>query len=253
MTSESSGRQYDSGCGCSDAISGGHKIKKVTFEKDVPENNIEETDGPVILPEPMVYGNDKISIIKHKLEEMQVYNVIYKISVDFAIKNISDQTIATLVFEIKFYDEKGKVIDTVLHKETAFRPGTSRGICVPTNETVTPGIIKSYEARITRMTTTETEKVQLRSQTLNDLPTGETELSGSLKNISASKTDAALLVTFATHLDEFIGDKVLIVRNIEPDQVKNFSLKYTPHSNAAIEKYTIRIVSDLSEMIEEIK
>ena len=214
---------------------------------------VEEAERAVILPEPMVYGNDKVAIIKHALKEIQIYNCVYKISIDFAVRNVSDQTIASLVFEAKFYDEKGKVLDTILRKEVDFRPGVSMGIIIDTNAVITPGIVKSYTVGIVSMTTTETEKVQLRHQALSVDATGEAELRGSVKNISAAATDAAVLVTFATHNDAFIGDKVLLLRNIESDQLKKFSFKYKPHSGLSIDKYTIRIVSDLSEMIEEVK
>ena len=218
-----------------------------------PAAPVAETVDPAFLPEPMVYGNDKVEIVKHRLEELQIYVCMYKISIDFAIKNISEETIASLVFEAKFYDENGKVLDTILHKEVDFRPGVSRGIVLPTNEVITPGVVKSYTVGIISMTTTETEKVQLRHQALRVGESGEAELDISVKNISATKTDAAVLVTFSMHDDAFIGDKVLILRDIGPEEIRRFSFKYKPHSDAIIDKYTIRIVSDLSEMIEEVK
>lgn len=223
------------------------------LEAVAPAAPLAETEGPVVLPEPMVYGNDKVAVTKHRLEEIQIYVCMYKISVDFAIKNISEETIASLVFEAKFYDEKGKVLDTILHKEIDFRPGVSRGIILPTNAVITPGVVKSYTVGIVSMTTTETEKVQLRHQALSVDASGEAEMKISVKNISAAKTDAAVLVTFATHNDAFIGDKVLVLRDIEPDTIRKFSFKYKPHSGLNIDKFTIRIVSDLSEMIEEVK
>jgi ABC-type nitrate/sulfonate/bicarbonate transport system ATPase subunit len=103
------------------------------------------------------------------------------------------------------------------------------------------------------MTTTDTEKVQLRHQALSVDESGEAELDISVKNISSAKSDAAVLVTFSTHNDAFIGDKVLILRDIGPDEIRRFTFKYKPHSDAIVDKYSIRIVSDLSDMIEEVK
>ncbi len=204
------------------------------------------------IPMPIVTGNDKVSIIKHQLSEMQVYNDMYKVSVEFSIKNISDITISTLVFEATFYDETGRALETVTQKELDLRPGVSRGVFI-NSHTITPTTIKSYNVRIARMTTTETEKVQLRKQELEIEATGEATLKGLVKNISGVKTDAALIATFNNKNKEAVGEKVLILRDIEPNTLKQFNLKFKPPAGAIIDGYSIKIISDIAELNEESK
>jgi hypothetical protein len=219
----------------------------------IPEKHVEEAEGTGIVPEPTVTGNDKIAITKHQLLEIQVYVCLYKVSVEFAVKNISDVTISTLVFEATFYDKTGKELETETHRELDLRPGVNRGIVI-TSHTTTPGTVKSYNVRISKMTTTDTEKVQLRQQNLKvDDATGEAEISGTVKNISNVKTGAAMLVTFGNHKKETIGDKVLIIRDIEPDKLKKFSLKYQPVAGEDVDNFSIRLVSNIAEMPEEAK
>jgi hypothetical protein len=234
---------------CTDNPYGCGKLSQVTApNQDQP---IAETKGTIVIPKPTVTGNDKIAITKHNLAEIQVYICVYKVSVEFAIKNISDVTISTLVFEATFYDETGKALETATEKELDLRPGVSRGISIP-SQTITPGTIKSYNVGIVKMTTTNTEKVQLRSQDLKVSATGEAEVSGRVKNISSVKTDAAMVVSFGNHKKESIGDKVLIIRDIEPDKIKPFSLRFKPHEGD-VDSFSIKIISDISEMIEETK
>ena len=242
---------HEHGCGDQHSCGSG---TPVTAQDKFITDVFEENDGPGVLPEPMVYGNDKVAITKHKLEEMQVYNCMYKICVDYAIRNVSDKTIATIVFEAKFYNEKGKEMDTVLHKEIEFQPGVSRGIIIPSKNVIIPGVVKSYEVRIIKMTTTETEKVQLRNQDMKiDPVTGGAELRGMVKNISAAKTDAVLLITFGNFKKEVIGEKVIIIRDIEPEQMKKFQFTYKPYGGEMVDSFGVVIVSDIAEMVEEAK
>lgn len=229
-------------------------ITTVTENDQLVTDVVKEDNEPGEMPEPMVFGNDKVAIIKHSLLEIQIYNCMYKISVDFAIKNVSDKTIATLVFEAKFYNKNGKLMDTIVHRENDFGPGMNRGIDIPSNAVVIPGIVKSYEVRIIKITTTETEKVQLRNQDMKvDPMTGEAELKGIVKNISDARTDAVLLLTFSNFKKEVIGDKVIIIRDIEPRQMKKFNFKYKPYGGEMVDGVNAFIVCDIAEMVEETK
>jgi hypothetical protein len=239
---------------CTDNPYGCGKLTQIT-EPPVTNRSgkpVEESDTPAAIPKPSVTGNDKVAITKHQLAEIQVYIGMYKVSVEFAIKNISDVTISTLVFEATFYDETGKALETVTQRELDLRPGVSRGVFI-NSHTITPNTIKSYNVRIVRMTTTETEKVQLRKQDLEIEATGEATVKGLVKNISGVKTDAALIVTFNNKNKEAIGEKVLILRDIDPNTLKQFNLKFKPPAGAIIDGDSIKIISDIAELNEESK
>ena len=239
---------------CQNPYGGCGSWTTVTENDQLVNEVVTMDDEPGEMPEPMVFGNDMVSITKHSLLEIQIYNCMYKVSVDFAIKNISDKTIATLIFEARFYNKNGKLMDTIVHRESDFGPGVNRGIDIPSNAVVIPGIIKSYEVRIIKMTTTEMEKVQLRNQDMKiDPVTGGAALRGIVKNISDAKTDAVVLLAFNNYKKEFIGDKVVIIRDIEPGQLKKFDFKYRPYGGEIADGFNIAIVSDISEMAEEKK
>jgi hypothetical protein len=104
------------------------------------------------------------------------------------------------------------------------------------------------------MTTTETEKVQIRNQDMKvNQVTGEADFKGMVKNISDAKTDAVLLLTFLDYRKELIGDKVVIIRDIEPGQLKKFNFKYKPHDGKIVDSINFTISSDIAEMTEESK
>lgn len=226
-------------------------ISTVTENDQLVTDVIKDDGERGEMPEPMVFGNDMVAIIKHSLSEIQIYNVMYKISADFAIRNVSDKTIATLVFEARFYNENGKLMDTIIHRENDFRPGANRGIDIPSNAVVIPGVVKSYEVRIVKMTTTETEKVQLCNQDMKvDPMTGEAELKGIVKNISDARTDVVMVLTFSNFKKEIIGDKVIIIRDIDPGQMKKFNFKYKPYGGEMVDGVNAFIASDIAEMAE---
>ena len=236
---------------CQNPYGGCGSWTTVTENDQLVNEVVKEDNDPGEMPEPMVFGNDKVSIIKHSLLEIQIYNCMSKISVDFAIKNISDRTIATLVFEARFYSKNGKLLDTIVHRESDFGPGVNRGIDIPSNAVVIPGIVKSYEVRIIKMTTTETEKVQMRNQDMKlDPVTGGAAFRGMVKNISDAKTDAVVVLTFSNYKKEFIGDKVVIIRDIEPGKMKKFEFMYQPCGGEMVDGINVTISSDIAEVTE---
>ena len=114
---------------------------------------------------------------------------------ELAIRNVSDSTIATLLFEAIFYDAEGNILDTVKHREINLRPKTSRAIYIQTLIALN-NRVKSYAVRITRMIMADVEKVQLRRYERRTIGTGEEEISGLVKNISEVRTDTAIIATF---------------------------------------------------------
>jgi hypothetical protein len=124
----------------------------------------------VMTPEPTATGNEKVTILKHALSRKKSDEFLDEspesitnstMGAELAIRNVSDSTIATLLFEALFYDVEGNILDTVKHREINLRPKTSRAIYIQTLIALN-NRVKSYAVRITRTITADVEKVQLR-------------------------------------------------------------------------------------------
>jgi hypothetical protein len=198
-----------------------------------------------IPPEPKVTGNEKIKIIKHSLNAGigGDYRGVMA-GADIAIRNVSDTTIASLVFEAIFYDIEGNVLDTVKRREIELKPDTSRAVNINYTKQE-PYQLRSYDVKITRMTTTDVEKVQLRRYEKRTTDAGE-EVRGIVKNISGVKTDAALVATFFDPKKENIGTRVIILKDIEPSIPKQFHFIFKPMKGDVVRSYTLNI-GDLVE------
>jgi hypothetical protein len=200
------------------------------------------------VPESTATGNDKIAIMKHKLFDvsMSVRGLEASDGAELAIRNVSDSTIATVIFEAVFYDIEGNIIDTDEHKETDLKPRTSRAIFIfpPTS---TRYKIKSYNIRVIRTVTADVEKVQLRGHEIRTNEAGEEEVRGAAKNLSNSKADAVLVATFYDPKKESIGNKAIILRDIEPDNIKQFHFKFKPQEGDKISTYNLKVVCDIDE------
>jgi len=196
-------------------------------------------------PTPKATGNEKITILKHELSVEQVYADLYRVSADLAIKNISDSTIATVVFGAEFYDKDGNVVEEVKHWEIDFQPNQSRGVRIFSSSFKDIKEIWSYSVKIVRMTTTDIEKVQLCRKEMRTTENGEIDVKGSVKNISKFKTDAALVADFYNFKNENIGTKVIILRDIEPRIIKQFNFVFKPIEGDKVGDYTLEIVCDI--------
>jgi hypothetical protein len=166
--------------------------------------------------------------------------------VDLAIRNVSDSTIATAVFEAIFYDKEGSVVDTVKHREVELRPETSRLIHITTSIPVYDyDQIASYDVRLVRTATADVEKVQLLRYEIATIETGEEKVWGVAKNISEAKTDAAVVATFYDPKKENIGTRVLVLRDMEPNTVRQFDLRFKPQEGDTVGSCSI-IVGELT-------
>jgi hypothetical protein len=198
----------------------------------------------VLTPPPTVTGNDSIVIFKHTLSISDLSS-----GVEFAIRNVSGVTAATLIFEAKFFDIEGNVLGTVKRNETDLKPGASRAVMILYPGQDSGYMIKSYAVYVIKMNTTNVEKVQLRRHEMKTNPAGEEEVDGVVKNISAMKTDAALVATFLNPQKENIGTLVLVLRDIEPDSIRRFQLKFKPQSGDTVRTYTVTI-GDIAENLK---
>lgn len=207
------------------------------------EQGVAEVRESPKTPAPTATGNDKIEILSHHLSDMSVpadgaHRA--KPGLEIAISNVSTTTIATAMFEAVLYDQEGNVVDTVKHKEIALEPHRSRAILI-SFPPYYDDKIKSYDVRLTRMTTADVEKVQLRRHDTRTTETGEEEITGIVKNLSQVNTDAAVVATFFDAKGENIGTKVKIVRGIEPNATRQYELRFKPLPGDKVITYTIEI------------
>jgi len=217
--------------------------KEAALSKQQAVEEAKELPKP---PAPTATGNERIAILKHDISVEQVERDLEygryptPAFVELAIRNVSDSTIATAVFEAVFYDQEGNILDTAKHKEVDLKPDTSRAIHI-TSSISEYEKVRSYDVRIIRTTTADVEKVQLRRTELRTTETGEEEIVGTVKNMSKVKTDAAVVATFYDFSQEDISTKVLILRDIEPDTVRKFEFKFKPQEGDVVRSCTINI------------
>ncbi len=201
-----------------------------------------------ILPESVCYGDDKLNILSHKLSEFDIGLGEPGISdcVKLVIRNVSDKTIATSIFNVVFYDKDGNEIDNFEHKETYIKSGNSRTIIIPPREALQK-VIKSYNIKVIRTITSDIEKVQVFSHGIRTNQAGEEEIIGAVKNLNDTKTDAILVATFSDFDNKIIGTKAIIMRDINPDGMKKFFFKFLPQRGDKIMTYNLKVVCDIEE------
>ncbi len=183
------------------------------------------------IPAPSATGNDKIAILSHLLPGigMERNDEFPTARIDLVIRNTSSSTIATAVFEALFYGRDGNVADTVRHSQFDLPPETSRLVHITSSIPVYDyDEIQSYAVRIVRMTTTDFEQVQFQRYELTSLETGEEQVSGIVKNISNVPTDAAVIASFYGPQKEIVGNKVLVLRDLEPQKIRKFEFCFKP-------------------------
>jgi len=217
--------------------------KEAALSKQQAVEEAKELPKP---PAPTATGNERIAILKHDISvryierDAEYGRFPAPPGVELTIRNVSDSTIATAVFEAVFYDQEGNILDTVKHREIELKPETSRAVHITSSISEYADAV-SYDVRIIRTTTADVERVQLRRHEMRTTETGEEEIWGIVKNISEVKTDAALVATFYDPKKEHISTKVLVLRDIEPDTVRKFEFKFKPQEGDVVRSCTINI------------
>jgi hypothetical protein len=201
-----------------------------------------------VLPESVSHGDDKLYILSHKLSEIDISRGEPGVSncVKLVIKNASDKTIATAIFNVVFYDKEGNEVDNFEHKETYIKSGNSRSIIISLRES-SHNIIKSYNIKVVRTITSDIERVQVFGHSIRTNQAGEEEIIGIVKNLSDIKTDAILVATFSDINNRIIGIKAIIIRDINPDSIKKFYFKFLPQKGDKIKTYNLKVVCDIEE------
>ncbi len=194
----------------------------------------------ILTPEPIVTGNESIKILKHNLNRGMTGRVHRDMpGIDFCIRNVSDSTIARILFEGMFYDIEGNLLDSFKREELELKPDTSRAVTIKSMQHDLR--VKSYNVRIARMTLADVERIQLRHHEIRTTDNGEEEVRGIIKNISNETTDTALIATFFDSMKEKIGTKVTILRDIEPSALKQFHFLFKPQNGDIVSTYAMSI------------
>lgn len=193
-----------------------------------------------------VVSNESIKILKHKLRYRTGNSRIPAPSIEIAIRNISETTISNIVFEATFFDQNDNIVEIVKHNEIELKQNTSRAVVIMGT---TQGLNRPerYHVRITKVIEANVEKVQLRQHQIRSTEAGKEEVTGIVKNISNSKTEAALVASFYDSKNEKIGTKVIIIKDIEPENYKQFSFNFFPTNGENIMTYNLIIVCDIEE------
>jgi hypothetical protein len=196
-----------------------------------------------------VIGNDVISILKHNFHDLNIANrgLIDPPGIDISIRNVSNLNIATALFEAVIYDIDGNILDTIKHQETELSPDYSRCICINLPIKKDRKKVDHYNVRIIRITTTEVEKVQLHWHETRSNDDGQEEIRGVVKNVSSLKSDAALIANFYNPNKDNIGGKIIILKDIEPNSVRQFHFKFKPQVGDIVKTYTLNVIYDIEE------
>jgi hypothetical protein len=222
-----------------------NSLIEVTPLSDAEETKIVESSEEGVgrveespkMPTPVATGNEKIAVLKHYFSDMDGIrgegDALTR--VDLAIRNMSDSTIATAVFQAEFYDGEGNIIDTVRHSETELRPETSRLIHITSGIPISEsGTAESYAVRLVRMITTDVEKVHHLRYEIDTIETGEEEVRGVVKNVSDVKIDAAVAVTFFDGEKENLGVRVVVLKDMEPNTARQYTLRFRPQEGETV-------------------
>ena len=91
----------------------------VVEEPPVEEQAAKETAEVSKAPEPTATGNEKIEILKHDIYRKDGGDAAEAASIELTVKNISDTTIGSALFEAELYDIDGNVLDKAETKTNA--------------------------------------------------------------------------------------------------------------------------------------
>jgi hypothetical protein len=199
-------------------------------------------------PVPTVTGNDKINILKHSLRDTDNDNpqIMMWSYIDICIRNISNDIIASAIFDAVLYDSEGNVLDKIKHRECEIHPDHSRMITIATNK-VKSGTAKSYRVNLTKTINSDVEKFQLKGYRINTTVHGE-EISGTVKNISKYKSDAILVATFKDYKDDNIGVRVYSIKDVEPGAIRNFHFIFNPPDGEVVRKISFEFAEVITDL-----
>ena len=111
---------------------------------------VEEAEEASKAPEPTAIDDEKITILKHDIYRKGGDDAAEAISIELAIKNISDTVIGSALFEAELYDIEGNILDKVEQKTVDFKPNVSRTIRINYSEPKSDKV-RSYCVRVAKI------------------------------------------------------------------------------------------------------
>ena len=217
----------------------------IESDKDDIRSYSLEIKETILTPEPLATGNDDIIILNHHIQDPDITARGDKRSIDMAIRNVSEKTFATIIFEAIFLDSVGNTMSKTRHREYELKPDISRGIHIIPDKNESD-MFKSYKVSIIKALTTDIEKIQLRRHEIRSINGGE-EVRGSVKNLSDVKTDVALVATFKDSAGEKIGTRIIPLKDIEPHSIKNFQFIFNTPMNEKVMEYVLNVGELIAE------
>jgi hypothetical protein len=106
-------------------------------------------------------------------------------------------------------------------------------------------MVRSYNVRIARAITTDVEKLHMTKREVKQLKDGGLEIFVSAKNISEAKTDAALVATFLNPVQETICTRIILQKDLEPDEIRDFNTVYSPPQGEIVDNCKLKIVGHI--------
>jgi hypothetical protein len=201
----------------------------------------------ILLPlAPVTVDNNMLKILNHEPFRAGGFSRISECGVSISVRNITEETIASAVFEIAFFDIEGTKLHSMKHKELEIPPTTSRRVIINCPGSFSD-VFNSYSIKIIKVNTAAVEKVILLKKEIRKI--GEREdVQGLVKNISNVNTDAALVVTFQDYKDEIIGCKVIIIRRINSGDTRQFHFLFKPQEGEVVKRCNLDVICDMDEL-----
>jgi len=195
---------------------------------------------------PVVSENKNLNIFKHELFKERIDHDCYTPArIEVAVRNVSASTIATIIFEVVFFDINGSLLDTIRHHESDLKKDTSRNVTIYSKNEYSR-LVKTYDFKIVKVITAEQERVQFCSHEVKVNDNGDEEYFITVKNISNEKTDSAVVASFFNSYKEKIGTKAVILRGLEPGKTRRSSFVFKPQGGDKIRTYNF----DIGDIIE---
>jgi hypothetical protein len=118
----------------------------------------------IMSPVPAATGNDKIEITNHIFlaGNNPFGSPIKGGGVELSVRNKTDETIASTVYNALFFDLEGNVIDTVRYRDLELKPHCSRAIVIESDKLIGEPA-RCYNVSILKTIMTDIEKVQIRT------------------------------------------------------------------------------------------
>ncbi|MFC2026849.1 hypothetical protein ACFLUX_02620 [Chloroflexota bacterium] len=234
----------------------------------------EEVKEATEVPGSTATGNEKIAILKDEIYRKGKESCeVEAVGVELAIKNVSDLTIATAVFEAVFYDKEGNILDTVEHKEIELQPYMRSRTFSITSSGPERDKVTSYNVRIVKTTmplestATGNEKIailkhHLRRISLTEFLDNRREVPAgvefAIRNVSASTIATAVFEVVFYDIEGNIVEKVehkevdlkpntsraVIIFSsmleVERIEVKSYAIRLTKTTTTDVEKVQLR-------------